>query len=68
MATKITPCCSVIGLNDENVFSVDIHRSKTVHHLKKAVKKEMEPKLNHLAANELEIWKVNYLAQRSRRC
>jgi len=47
-------------------FLVDIPLSKTVDHLKKAVKKEKEPTLNHIAADQLEIWKVSDPAQRNR--
>jgi hypothetical protein len=40
-------------------------RSQTVGHLKKAIKKEKEPILNHVAADQLEIWKVNNSARRT---
>ena len=55
--------CCVLGLDDVKPFLVDIPLSKTVDHLKKAVKKEKEPTLNHIAADQLEIWKVGDSAQ-----
>jgi len=51
--------CWIVGLDDANAFPVDILLSKTVGHLKKAIKKEKEPILNHIAADQLEIWKVS---------
>ena len=59
--------CCVLGLDDVKPFLVDIPLSKTVDHLKKAIKKEKEPTLNHIAADQLEIWKVSDPTQRTRR-
>lgn len=49
----------IVDLDDANAFPVDILRSKTVDHLKKAIKKEKENALNHIDADQLEIWKVS---------
>jgi hypothetical protein len=51
--------CSIIGLNDASVFSVRILPSETVDFMKKAIKKEKEPELNHIAADRLVIRKVS---------
>ena len=58
MATDISLTCWIVGLDDANAFPVDILRSQTVGHLKKAIKKEKENALNHIDADQLEIWKV----------
>jgi hypothetical protein len=42
---------------------VDILRSQTVGRLNNAIKKKMEPLLNHIATDQLEIWKVGGPAQ-----
>jgi len=57
MATEISLNCRILGLGGS--FPVDILPSKTVGHLKDAIKKKKEPVLNHIAADQLEIWKVN---------
>ena len=59
MAAEISLTCWILGLDDADSFPVDITLSKTVGHLKKAIKKEKEPTLNHIAADQLEVWKVN---------
>jgi len=56
MATDISLTCWIVGLDDANAFPVDILRSQTVGHLKKAIKKENA--LNHIDADQLKIWKV----------
>ena len=58
--------CCVLGLDDVKPFLVDIPLSKTVDHLKKAVKKEKENAFHHIDADQLEIWKVGDPAQRTR--
>jgi hypothetical protein len=62
---EITLFCSILGLDNANVFLVDILPSKTVDHLKKAIKKENENALNHIDAHQLEIWMVSDPAQRT---
>ena len=59
MATELSLNCWIDGLHNTNAFSVQILPSKTVDQLKKAIKKENDPVLNHLAAHQLEIWKVS---------
>jgi Crinkler effector protein N-terminal domain len=48
--------CSV--LKGDSVFSVKIPKSGSVDGLKKAIKKEKEPEFDHVAADRIEIWKV----------
>jgi hypothetical protein len=49
----------VIGL--ERPFSVDIQRSKTVDHLKKAILKEKPNDLKDIDADHLDLFKVDIL-------
>lgn len=50
--------CWILNTSDR-YFSVEIGTSKEVGDLKKRIKKEMKPKLDHLPAVELDIWKVS---------
>ena len=48
--------CFIPG--DNNPFSVDIEKTWDVHHLKRLIKEEMSPALNHLPANSLKLYRV----------
>lgn len=64
---EITLTCSIVGLGNQNPFEVEILPSKTVDRLKKAIKKENEPMLDHINATQLTIWKVGDPARRRTR-
>ena len=66
MPIEISLGCRIIGLNNVNAFSIDIMSSKTVHHLKSAIKEYNGNKLENIDADQLEIWKVSDPAQRNR--
>ena len=63
--------CSIIGSDDEldlfcwvlngskAPFSVTIGERRTVDRLKKVIKKDMEPELDHWAASSITLWKVS---------
>ncbi|KAJ3329765.1 hypothetical protein HDU93_000787, partial [Gonapodya sp. JEL0774] len=56
-ASTITLACLLLG---ENVpFVVSIAPSLSVDSLKTAIKEELTPKLSDIAANNLELWKVD---------
>jgi hypothetical protein len=59
MNAEISLACWILGLDDADAFLVDIPPSKTVSHLKDAIKTKIEPILNHIAAHQLAIWKVS---------
>jgi len=40
-------------------FSVDIERTKTVDHLKKAIKADQSPDLDHINPKNLTLWRVD---------
>jgi hypothetical protein len=61
---EISLNCWILGLDNTNVFPVDILPSKTVGHLKDAIKKQKENTLNHIDAHQLDIWQVSDPAQR----
>jgi len=65
-ATQISLGCWIVGLNNANPFLVRILLSETIDDLKDAIKKKKEHTLNHIAANQLDIWKVSDPAQRDR--
>jgi len=49
--------CWILG--GTTSFPVEILPSENIGQLKDAIKKKKEPVLNHIAADQLEIWKVN---------
>lgn len=51
--------CVLLGENSP--FAVEIAKDETVDILKKLIKKEKEPKLNHIDADELTLYKVEIL-------
>ena len=59
MATELSLNCWIDGLDNTNAFSVQILPSKTVDQLKDAIKQKKKNALNHIDADQLEIWKVN---------
>ena len=61
MATEISLNCCILGLDNLKTFPIDIVSSKTVGHLKNAIKKRNPWTLQHIEVDQLEIWKVNDL-------
>ena len=59
MATELSLNCWIDGLDNANAFPVDILSSKTIGHLKDAIKQKNGNALNHIDAAQLEIWKVS---------
>ena len=59
MAAQSSLVCCILGLDDVRPFLVDIPLSKTVDHLKDAIKKNKGNAFNHIDADQLEIWKVS---------
>ena len=59
--------CSILGPDVERSFAVEILPSKSISQLKKVIKKEMKPKLDHIAAGELDVYKVSDSAQYTHR-
>ncbi|KAG0039254.1 hypothetical protein BGZ89_007933, partial [Linnemannia elongata] len=53
----LTLFCLVDG--DSVPFSVDIDASKTVDHLKDAIKTKKAPRFDDVAADELTLWRVS---------
>ena len=51
-------CCSILGPNVDNAFTVKISRGETVDTLKDVIKEKNALKLDHIAAHELDVWKV----------
>ena len=58
MATVLNLYVYIIGLGS-TTFPVDIESHATVGHLKKAIKEEKKPRLDHIAADELTLYKVS---------
>ena len=51
--------CSILGSEVERTFGVRTPLSENVDNLMAAIKKRKQPKFDHIATNELDIWKVN---------
>ena len=59
--------CSILGPDVGRTFPVEILPSKTVGQLKKSIKEEKAPELDHIAADKLDIYKVSDSAQYAHR-
>ena len=57
--TEITLFCLVNGDNPKNAFPVHFEDSKLVGDLKDAIKKKRSPRFDDIAADELDLWKVD---------
>jgi hypothetical protein len=51
--------CFVLGGDSPEVFTVEIQKTKNVSILKRLIKEEQSPRLNHVVASELTTWKVS---------
>ena len=51
--------CFVVGDDPDRMFTVKISKNKNVSILKSLIKKEKAPHLNHVAASDLDLWKVD---------
>ena len=57
--------CSILGQDVGRVFGVRILKNTSVDELKEVIKKKKERKLNHIDADELDLWQVSDSAQRT---
>jgi hypothetical protein len=57
--TSISLICWVVGDDTDNVFPVEIKTSKTVGALKMLIKEVLHPAFDSIAANRIELYKVN---------
>ncbi|KAI6006768.1 hypothetical protein EDD15DRAFT_2393796 [Pisolithus albus] len=51
--------CFILGDDPSKIFGVKILRTKLVNALKDSIKETLSPKLNHVAALDLTVWKVS---------
>jgi hypothetical protein len=51
--------CLLLGSDSSEVFTVEILKTKNVSILKRLIKEQQSPRLNHVAASELTVWKVS---------
>ncbi|KAI5980886.1 hypothetical protein EDD15DRAFT_2380781 [Pisolithus albus] len=51
--------CFILGDDPSKIFGVKILRTKLVNALKDSIKETLSPKLNHVAASDLTVWKVS---------
>jgi len=68
MADELRLNCWILGFDDADAFPVGVLRSRTVAHLKDAIKKMTENALDRIDADQLNIWKASYPARRTRHC
>ncbi|RUO96813.1 hypothetical protein BC936DRAFT_141416, partial [Jimgerdemannia flammicorona] len=59
MSNSLTFVCLLHGDPVENAFPIDITTSKLVGHLKDKIKEKKAPYFNHIAADELTLYRVN---------
>ncbi|KAI0289163.1 hypothetical protein B0F90DRAFT_1672569 [Multifurca ochricompacta] len=51
--------CLLLGTDSSKVFVVEIPKTKNVSILKRLIKEEQSPDLNHVTASKLIVWKVS---------
>ena len=59
MATDFLLNCFVLGDKEDNVFTIEISKNKNFSILKKLIKEEKAPHLNHVAASDLITSKIH---------
>jgi hypothetical protein len=64
MAATLHLNCWVHGDDVGQIFQIDIANTESVSTLKKAIKEEKKPELDHVAAGSLTLWKVSIPAGR----
>ena len=63
MSSVLELNCWILGHDPRRVFSVEVPSSKTVSHLRMAIKNEEKPELDAIIAGSLDLWKVTNLIQ-----
>jgi hypothetical protein len=51
--------CFVVGDDPDRMFTVEVEKTKNVSILKDLIKEKKAPHLNHVAASDLDLWKVD---------
>jgi hypothetical protein len=51
--------CLLLGSDSSEVFEVKILKTEKVSFLKDLIKEKQSPRLNHVVASELTVWKVS---------
>ena len=51
--------CLLLGSDSSEVFTVKIPKAENVSFLKDLIKEKQTPRLNHVVASELTVWKVS---------
>jgi hypothetical protein len=51
--------CFVLGDDLKKMFTIEIEETKNVSILKKLIKEEKAPHLDHVAASDLDLWSVS---------
>jgi Crinkler effector protein N-terminal domain len=52
--------CFLLGDDSDRMFTVEIPKNKNVNILKKIIKEEKTPHLDHIAASDLDLWQVSF--------
>ena len=51
--------CLLLGSDSSEIFTIKILKTENVSILKRLIKEEQSPRLNHIVASELTVWKVS---------
>ena len=57
--SKLSINCCLLGNDSSKLFTVKIPRTENVSILKDLIKANQSPRLNHVVASELTVWKVS---------
>src|SRR5882672_12778017 len=56
--TDFLPNCFVLSDDEDKVFTVKVPKTDNVSILKDEIKRKKAPHLNHIAASDLDLWKI----------
>jgi len=60
IAMSLSLNCLVVGDDLDRIFTVKILKTENVSILKKLIKEEKAPHLDHVAASDLDLWQVSF--------
>jgi hypothetical protein len=52
--------CLVVGDKPDRIFTVEIPKNKNISFLKDLIKEKKAPHLDHVAASDLDLWRVSF--------
>lgn len=60
LAMSLSLNCLVLGDDPEKAFNIEIHKNKSVSHLKDLIKEKRSSRLKDVDASDLDLWQVSF--------